>query len=111
MEQVYAEILNLMLVSITVFAGFVTKQVISYLNKKGVIAKLQGNKELVKIVVQAVEQAYKHLEGKEKLNMAKIELIKLMNEKKIKISDKEIDILIESSVREMNEAIKKELKK
>jgi len=43
--------------------------------------------------------------------MAKIELIKLMKEKNIKISEKEINILIESSVKEMNDSIKKELKK
>lgn len=106
MDAIYAEVINLAMLVIVALAGFVTKQVVKYLGEKGVIAKLEANKELVKIVVQAVEQTYKALEGKEKLNVAKIELVKLMREKKIKISEKEIDVLIESVVKEMNDSVK-----
>jgi len=106
MEAIHAEIINLVMAVLVALAGLVTKQVVNYLNQKGIVAKLEGNKELVKIVVKAVEQTYNHLEGREKLNMAKIEIVKLMSEKKIKISEKEIDLLIEAVVKEMNDSLK-----
>ena len=109
MEAIQAELINLIIAVITVLAGLITQKVTSYLKQKGIIAKLEANKELVRIVVNAVEQTYQHLNGEEKLKVAKIELVKLMNEKKIKISEQEVDILIESVVKEMNDVIKKEL--
>lgn len=109
MEAIQAELVNLVIVVVTVLIGWVTQKVTAYLKEKGLIAKLEANKELVRIVVNAVEQTYKHLNGDEKLKVAKVELVKLMNEKRIKISEQEIDTLIESAVKEMNDAIKKEL--
>lgn len=111
MESIQAELINLVIVVITALVGLVAQKVTAYFKEKGLITKLETNKELVRIVVNAVEQTYKHLNGDEKLKVAKIELVKLMNEKKIKISEKEIDTLIESAVKEMNDAIKKELNK
>lgn len=109
MEAIQTELISLLSTIIVALIGLVTQKAVVYLNQKGVITKLQANKELVSIVVNAVEQTYKHLGGEEKLNVAKIELIKVMNEKKIKISEKEIDLLIEAVVKEMNDNIKKEL--
>jgi hypothetical protein len=45
------------------------------------------------------------------LNVAKIEFIKLAKEKGLKVSEKELDIVIEAVVKEMNDAVKKELNK
>lgn len=111
MEAIQVEILNLAIVAIVALVGFVTKRVTSFLKQKGIVANLQANKEFVKIVVNAVEQTYNTLGGEEKLNVAKLELVKLMNEKGLKISEKEIDTLIESAVKEMNDTVKQELKK
>ena len=111
MEGLQAELLNLGIALLTAFVGVITKQVVSYLKKKGLIHQLESNKELVRIVVGAVEQSYKTLKGQEKLNYAKMELIELMGKKKIKISEKELDILIESVVKEMNDTVKQEIKK
>lgn len=101
-----AEIMNLVALILAGCMGVVTKSVMSYLKKKGIIAKIASNKELANIVVGAVEQTYKHLHGEEKLNLAKIELIKQAKKKGLKISEDELDLLIESSVKEMNKAIK-----
>jgi hypothetical protein len=111
MESLQMEIINLVIAVLVACVGLVTRQVVKYLKGKGIITQLENNKELVGIVVKAVEQTYKTLHGEEKLNVAKLEVVKLMNEKKIKISEKEIDLLIESSVKEMNEVIKEETKK
>ena len=108
MDALIPELFDIVIIIITALVGIGTRYVVKFLKAKGVLAKLESNKALVNIVVGAVEQTYKHLEGKEKLNMAKIELVKLMNEKGVKISEKEIDLLIESAVKEMNQTIKEE---
>jgi hypothetical protein len=111
MESLQLEIINLVVAILVACVGLVTRQVVKYLKSKGIISQLENNKALVGIVVKAVEQTYKTLHGEEKLNMAKLEVIKLMNDKKIKISEKEIDLLIEASVKEMKDVVKEETKK
>lgn len=105
------EVINFLIFVITGCVGYVSKQAVKYLKRKGIIAKIESNKQLANIVVNAIEQTYKNvLHGDEKLNMAKIELIKLAKDKGVKISEKEIDLLIENSVKEMNKAVKEETK-
>lgn len=110
MEMFQAEIISLVIAILTACVGIITKQVVAYLKSKGLINHIQNNKEIVKFVVNAVEQTYKHLHGEEKLNVAKVETVKLLNNKKIKIDEKELDLIIESMVKEMNDTIKKEIK-
>lgn len=108
MEAFQAEFISLLMTVLTICTGIATKYLVSFLKKKGLLTKLEANKELVKIAVEAVEQTYKTLHGEEKFNMAKMEIIKLMQEKKINISEKEIDLLIESMVKEMKDTTKVE---
>lgn len=108
MEMLHEQIINLVIILLTGLIGYVGTQIGNYFKKKGIITQLESHKELVKMVVNGVEQAYAHLHGKEKLNMAKIELIKIANAKGIKISEKELDIIIEAVVKEMNDLVKKE---
>lgn len=105
------EIVNILVIVIAGVLGLIAKQVTSFLKKKGLVAQLESHKEIGKIIVGAIEQAYKPLHGEEKLNLAKIELIKFAKEKGLKISERELDLIIESSVREMKKAVKEELKK
>lgn len=58
---------------------------------------------IIKHTVYYVEQVSKEIKGKEKLNAAKDKIIKLLNDKGIKLSDEEIEILIESAVKTMND--------
>lgn len=112
MHDLQAEIINIVALVIASVLGIVAKQVTSFLKKKGIVAQIESHKELANIVVKGVEQTYNNvLHGEEKLNVAKIEIIKLAKAKGIKISEKEIDLLIEASVKEMNKAVKEELKK
>ncbi len=111
MEMLQEQIVEIAVLIITALLGIVTRSVMSYLKKKGVIAKIEGNKQIAKIVVTAIEQTYKHLHGDEKLNLAKIELIKISKQKGLKITEKELDLLIESSVKEMNKAVKESISK
>ena len=58
----------------------------------------QTKKEIVKDTVNYVEQIYKDIHGAEKLEKAKEKALEWLNEKGIKISDTELEILIESAV-------------
>lgn len=109
MEAIQMELLNLLAVVLVACVGFITRKVTHFLEAKGVVARLESNKELVRIVVEAVEQVYGQLDGKRKLDIAKEKLAELMQEKNIKISTKEIDALIEALIKEMNDNIRKEL--
>ena len=111
MELLQVEIINFAIIVITALVGWATKHVVGYLKEKGIVTKLEKNRALVKIAVEAVEQTYKTLHGKEKLDLAKIEIVKLAKDKGVKVSEKELDLLIESVVKEMNDTIKKETKK
>lgn len=111
MEQIQVELVNLIVAVLTGCIGIATKALIGYLKKKGLVAEVQNNKEVVSIVVKAVEQMYGQLKGDEKLNVAKMELIKLMQQKKINMSEKEMDMIIEAMVKEMKQSAKSELEK
>lgn len=101
MEQFQTEIINLVILILTTCVGLITKSLMGFLKKKGIIAQIDANKKTVDIVVKAVEQLYREYDGNEKLKLAKIELMRLLEDKKIKISVSDLDLLIESAVKEM----------
>lgn len=106
MENLQAEIISIAISIITVLVGVITTAITKYFNKKGVLVKLDAHKDLAKIVVNAVEQGYRTLNGSEKLLLAKKELIKLANERGIKIEAKDLELLIENAVKEAKESYK-----
>ena len=63
-------------------------------------------KEIVKSTVQYVEQIYKDAHGEEKLEKAKEKALEWLNERKIKISNTELEVLIESTVNTFNQSLK-----
>lgn len=58
----------------------------------------QTKKDVVKDTVKYIEQVYKDIHGTEKLELAKTKSLEWLNEKGIKISETELEILIESAV-------------
>ena len=64
---------------------------------------------LAKVVVQFVEQAYKHLHGEDKLSAALVTLSDLLAQKKIHATEAEMKVLIEAAVAEFNDVFKKPL--
>lgn len=111
MELIQEQLLQLLATVLTVCIGVVTTYLTKFLKEKGVITKLESKKNYVNIVVNAVEQLYKEADGKVKLDIAKEQIVKLLNEKNIKISNVELEALIEAMINEMNVSIKKELGK
>lgn len=59
---------------------------------------LEINKEIIQSSVDYAEQLGKHLEGTEKFRLAKDKAYQIMNELGIKMSDTEVEVLIEQFV-------------
>lgn len=92
LQNYLTEILMTILTGIISFIGITVKNAYTkYINT-------QTKKEIVKDTVKYIEQIYKDIHGKEKLEMAKNKAIEWLNEKGIKISEIELEILIESAV-------------
>lgn len=64
-------------------------------------------KEIAMLTVRYVEQVFKTLHGTEKLDKAKSAFVKMLNEKGIKVSEAEINMLLEAAVHKMNEGADK----
>lgn len=55
----------------------------------------ETKRSIVRTVVNAIEQIYKDLSGEQKLQKAKENIINILNEKGISISELEMDMMIE----------------
>lgn len=78
---------------------------------KGVYEKYiddKTKKSVVDSTVKYVEQIYKDLKGEEKLAKAKENILALLNEKGITITDLEMDVLIEAACNSFKSGLKKE---
>lgn len=86
------EILATIITALASFIGVSIKNAYTkYINTK-------TKKEIVQDTVNYVEQVFKDIHGKEKLEKAKEKALEWLNEKGIKISETELEILIESAV-------------
>ena len=89
-------ILSTIILAIIGYIGTQVKKIYEeYINNK-------TKKHIVETVVKAVEQVYKDLDGPEKLEKAKENIILMLQEKGITITEVELDMLIESVVAEFN---------
>lgn len=95
------EIIGTLLVALAGIAAMVAK------NMAAKYLDTSTKRTLAKVVVQFVEQAYKHLHGADKLNTALITFSQLLAEKKIYATEAEMTVLIEAAVAEFNEVFKK----
>lgn len=95
-------ILYALLTALAGFLGTQLKRVYEkYINDK-------TKKAVVETCVKAVEQLYKDLHGEEKLEKAKDNILAMLEEKGLTISELEMDLLIEACVAEFNIKFKKE---
>ncbi len=78
---------------------------------KNLLERFVNDKRKQKIVetcVNAAEQIYKELKGNAKLEKVKENIVAMLNEQGLTISELEMDMLIEAAVAEMNKQIKKD---
>lgn len=64
-------------------------------------------RSVAKTVVQFVEQCYKDVHGADKMQIALNRACEMLTEKGIKVSNVEMETLIEAAVAEFNEAFKR----
>lgn len=95
------DLINLVLTAILGYLGLVAKR----LYEKH--ANNQTKKDVVKTVVQGVEQLYKNLHGDEKLQKALEAASEMLLEKSITVSEFELRMMIEAAVAEFNNAFNK----
>ena len=110
MEAVMDALKDLLLAGLSVVLMLATKAVKEWFEEnknnktlQSVNEILNANEAIVKIAVAAVEQTYKELNGKDKLEAAKDKAIRILNEKGLPFSESEIDALIHKTVKEMND--------
>lgn len=96
-----AEILGTILVTLFGIFGMIAK------NLAAKHLDTDTKRTLAKVVVQFIEQTYKHLHGEDKLNAALAVLSDLLAEKKIYATETEMRVLIEAAVAEFNEVFRK----
>ena len=95
------QILYAIITGIAGYIGIAIKNLVTkYLNDK-------TKRDVAKTAVQFVEQVYKDLHGKEKLNEALLAASAMLADKGITVTDLEMKYLIEAAVAEFNEAFKK----
>lgn len=96
------DILYTAVVAVLGFIGMAIKQVIErFVNDK-------RKEKIVETCVKAAEQIYKELKGNDKLEKVKENIISMLTEQGLTISELEMDMMIEAAVAEMNKQIKKE---
>lgn len=93
-------ILGSILTAIASFIGLKIKSVYEkYINDK-------TKKDVVETTVKYVEQIYKDLHGEQKLQKAKENILELLNQKGISITELEMNVLIESVCNSFKKEIK-----
>lgn len=97
MKEIIMNIIPIVLATVGTFLiGLIKAKYSQYVNT-------DTKKEIAMLTVRYVEQVFKTLHGEEKLDKAKSAFVKMLNEKGIKISDDEINMLLEAAVHQMNE--------
>lgn len=92
------DILGIVLTGIATWLGIKVKKLI---NRKEVTEILEQQRGIIKVVVRFVEQAFQELDGPEKLEKAKSESLIWLNAIGLKITEQQLNLIIESAVHEL----------
>ena len=82
-------------IAITILLAFIRKKYSQYVNT-------ETKQKIVTDVVYYIEQVFKTLHGAEKLEKAKNTIVSLLNSKGINFTEEELNVLIESTVNQLN---------
>lgn len=109
MEDLMTIVLQSVATVLIALVGVLTKEAVKYLKEKGVIAQISQHKELAGLAVQMTEQVYKDFDGDMKKEKAIKAFQKALEQKGISLSLTDIELFIESAVKEMNDTASAEL--
>lgn len=110
MQQIQQIVISGTLSIITILVGIIVHAVKSWLVKKGGEKTVKIIEILAKNAVNAVEQINKEtdLKGEEKLNQAKKYIAQELKKYNVYLSDKDLNMFVESAVKQMNDQWKGE---
>ena len=105
MQQIQDIIISGAMGILTILAGIVVKAVKDFLIAKGGEKSIKIVEILAKNAVNAVEQVAKEtgIKGEEKLAEAKSAVVNELDKYNVYMSDKDLDVFIESAVKQMND--------
>ncbi|MFS0643656.1 phage holin, LLH family [Siminovitchia sp. 179-K 8D1 HS] len=109
MEAIQAELISAAIGIIVTCIGIVSGYTAKFLKEKFGLEKLERSKAYAKIAVDFAEQVGIDFKAEEKFDTAKKHLLLMLNNNNIKMSEDELEGLIEAMVAEMNRSFKKEL--
>lgn len=102
MNELLQAITPILLALLVATIGYLAKiagiQVQRVADKYEIKAKLDANKTIVDLAVKYVQQVFNEADNKTKYNEAKNKALEILSEKGIKITDAELNMLIEASV-------------
>lgn len=97
MKEILMQVIPIVLATVGTFiVGLIKAKYTEYVNT-------DTKKEIAMLTVRYVEQVFTALHGKDKLEKAKSTFVDMLNEKGIKVTESEIDMLLEAAVNQMNE--------
>ena len=110
MQQITEIITNGAISILVILAGIAIKSIKEYLVKKGGEQTVKIIEILAKNAVNAVEQVSSETgyKGEEKLEQARIKIRAELSKYNISMTDRDLDTFVESAVKQMNDAWKRE---
>lgn len=102
-EAIQPNIVAILVAILTGVASFIGTKIKNLYEEK---VNDETKRKVVKTVVNAVEQLYKDLDGNEKLIKAQQNIVEMLNEKNITITELEMKMLIEEVCNSFKAAIK-----
>ena len=108
MQQITEIITNGAISILVILAGIAVKAVKDYLVQKGGEKTIKIVEILAKNAVNAVEQVASEtgFKGDEKLEQAKVHMLAELKKYNVTMTDKELEVFVESAVKQMNDAWK-----
>lgn len=98
LQAVTPALLTLLVAIIGYLANIAGTQAKRVADKYAIKTKLDANRTIVDLSVKYVQQVFKEADGATKYNEAKNKALEIMSEKGIKVTDAELNMLIEASV-------------
>lgn len=102
MTELQPVIINAAVVVLTTVASYVGMKIKNIYKEK---VDTETKKKVVETTCRYINQLYNDLDGSQKLEKAKENIVDQLNEKGISITELELDVLIESSVNSFKNAV------
>lgn len=102
MTELQPVIINAAVVVLTTIASYVGMKIKNIYKEK---VDTETKKKVVETTCRYINQLYNDLDGSQKLEKAKENIVDQLNEKGISITDLELDVLIESTINSFKDAV------